>query len=186
MHHEATAHGSMSFFQSLSHRLGADPLDQAQSHHLVAEHPQRPVASAARRVAARQLDQPLFDVAAKLDRVRSRRLGPRRDRGVEALGDEPLANAGDRPQTASQGVGNLLIGPARLGNRVGQQQDTSVDQFAGGGLAGRNEPFQRGPFLFREGDAKLVPDSLPVRRTHHDGHGMSPGKQPVNRRLTAH
>ena len=57
------------FFQRLTHRFGADRINEAEDHHLVSQQLQRPTASATGRVCAGQLDQFLLDVPSDLDLV---------------------------------------------------------------------------------------------------------------------
>jgi len=113
------------------------------------------------RIAARQVDQALLHIPFDLDLVGPWRLGFALDRGLEALGDELLANAGDGPQTGSQGLRDVFI-EAFLRSGVGQQEDAGVREFAGSCLPGRNQKFQLGPLVHRQGDPILVHRGTPV------------------------
>ena len=59
------------FFQRLTHRFGADRVDEAKDQHLVSQQFQRPMALATGQVRAGQLDQFLLDVPSDLDLVRA-------------------------------------------------------------------------------------------------------------------
>jgi hypothetical protein len=120
----------MSFFQRLADGLGADRLDAAQRDQFVGEQLQGPLATALGWVGTSQADQLLLDVALDLDLVGPWRLGLVVQSSSEALGDEPLADAGDGPWADAQGGDDLVVGALQAGRGVGQQEDAGVGQLA--------------------------------------------------------
>ncbi len=113
-------------------------------------------------ITASQFDQPPFDIPLDLDLVRPKGLLATQDGDVHALGDQLLADTGDRSQAGAQGSDDLLIGtfvPERI---IGQQEDSSVGQFAGRRLAAGNHLFQVRPFLGRQSHPVLVHSRRPV------------------------
>ena len=73
------------------------------------------------RVAAGQPDQLLLDIPFDLDLVRAGRLRLVIQGSVAALGDKPLANAGDGSWTNPQSGDKVIIGLDRSWGNVGQQ-----------------------------------------------------------------
>ncbi len=107
-------------------------------------------------ITASQFDQPPFDIPLDLDLVRPKGLLATQDGDVHALGDQLLADTGDRSQAGAQGSDDLLIGtfvPERI---IGQQEDSSVGQFAGRRLAAGNQQFQVCPLLRCQSHPVLV------------------------------
>jgi hypothetical protein len=102
------------FFQRLTHRLGADRIDEAEDHHLVSQQLQRPMASATGRVCACQLDQLLLDVPFDLDLVWTRRLRPVINRSHQPFDDKSFSDPSDRFQAGSQRCDDFIV---RVRNR---------------------------------------------------------------------
>ena len=120
------------------------------------------MAAALGRLATGELDQALLDVPLDPDLGRPRRLAPATEGGVEPLGDEALADAGDRADPDPQRGDDLLIGvfvPERI---IGEQEDAGMGQLAGCRRAAGNQLLQPGTLLERQSYPILV-------------HGRSPG-----------
>jgi hypothetical protein len=100
------------FFQRLTHRFGADRIDEAEDHHLFSQQLQRPMASAAGRVRAGQLDQLLLNVPFDLDLVWTCRLRPVINRHLQSFDDESFSDPSDRFQAGSQGCDDFVVGVA--------------------------------------------------------------------------
>jgi hypothetical protein len=120
------------------------------------------VAAAARRVAASQLDEPLLDVPLDLDLAWPRGLPATADGGLDALGDQLLADTGDRSQAGPQRGDDFLIKAMVAEGVVGEQEDAGVGKFAGCRLAAGDQLLQRRPLLRRQSDPVLVHGSFPV------------------------
>jgi hypothetical protein len=99
------------------------------------------VATAFGRVAARQLDQPLFEVAFDLDLVRSRRLRLVVQGRRQALRDQPLADTTDGTNAHAQGSDDLVIGVVLARGGIRQQEDAGVGDPACCAFADGNEAF---------------------------------------------
>src|SRR5438093_781084 len=111
------------------------------------------MAPAPRWVAASQCYQLLFDVSLDLDVVRPWGLGLVVDGCLEALCDEPLPYAFDRPQTRCQRQNDFFI---RATFAVCLQEDSSMGQLSSCCLSRGNQTFQFSPFLRRKVDPILV------------------------------
>ena len=156
MHQVSTIHGLMSFFESLTDRLEADHIDQAQHDHLVSQELQGPTAPPPGRISARQFHEPLLDVPPDLDLVRPGRLGVVIQGRLESLGDEPLPDAGHSPWAGTQGRDNRFIGASPALRVVGQQKDVRMSQLARRGLSPGDQLLQRRPLLRAHGNSILL------------------------------
>jgi hypothetical protein len=111
------------------------------------------------------VDQLLLQVPLDLDLVRAGRLRLGVEGCPEALGDEPLADAGDGARAGAQSGDDVVVGVLAPGQGVGQQQDACMGQFAGGSLADGDQAFQFDPFLRRQGNSILVHRGTPLLET---------------------
>ena len=68
----------------------------------------------------------MLEVPLDLDLVGPGRLGAAIEGRRDALGDEPLANAGDGPGAGPQGVDDLLIGSFIPISGIGEEEDAGV------------------------------------------------------------
>ena len=116
------------FFQRLTHRFGADRIDQTQDDHFVGEQLQGPVTSPTGRVGAGQLDQFLFHVSFDLDLVRTCRLRPVIDRRLQSFDDKSSPDASDGLQAGTQGCDDFIVGVSFSPHAIRQQQNAGVGQ----------------------------------------------------------
>src|SRR5262249_44300759 len=114
---------------------------------LVGQQLQGPLAAARGRLAASQLDQPLFDVAFDLDLVRPLGLRPGVQGRREAGGDQAAADTAGGTEADAEGSGDLLLGVPAAGGGVRQRGGGGVGGSAGGPFAGGDQVFQVGSFL---------------------------------------
>jgi hypothetical protein len=135
------------FFQRLAHRLDADPIDEAEDDQFVGQQLQRPVATALGRIAAGQLDEPLFDIPLDLDLVRPRGLPLAQQGNVHSCRDQLAANPRHRPHAGAQSRDDLFVGVSLPAGIVGEQEDAGMGQFASRRLAAGHQLFQIALFL---------------------------------------
>ena len=91
--------------------------------------------------------------------------------GVEPLGGELGADAGDGHAVDVQGLRDALVGPAVGASRVGLQEDAGAAGGVGGVGAGVDQPLQRGAFLGGQADFNLARGC-----GHDDSPGGAPGE----------
>jgi hypothetical protein len=119
------------------------------------------VAAPARRIAAGQCEQLLFDVSLDLDLVWSGRLRPVLKGGFQTFRDESLPQALNRARAGAQGRDDLGLRIRLAEPRIRQQQNASMGQLPGRCFAYGNQLFQRKPFLHPESNPILVHRGTP-------------------------
>jgi len=144
----------------LAHRLGADRIDQSQDDQFVGQQVQGPATPPPGRIATSQLDQLSFDIPPDLDLARPRRLRPGVECPCESLGDQALADSTDGADADPQSGDDLVIGTLLTGG-VRQEEDPSVCELPGCGLADGDQVLQLSPFLLCQGNAILVHSEAP-------------------------
>jgi hypothetical protein len=68
----------------------------------------------------------LFEIALDLDLDRARRLGSRVQGHSEALGDQALAHAFDRPHADAEGIHDVRVGVFWAQGGIRQQEDAGM------------------------------------------------------------
>ena len=154
------------FFQRLTHRFGADRIDQTQDDHFVSEQLQRPVTSPTGRVGAGQLDQFLFHVSFNLDPVRTCRLWPAIDRRLQSFDDKSSPDASNSLQAGTQSCDDLIVGVSFSRHAVRQQQNTGVGQLTTGRFPSGHQLFHGRTFLRNQRDTILFHQSAPSLDVH--------------------
>jgi hypothetical protein len=81
---------------------------------------------------------------------------------VQPLGDQLVADTGNRPQAGAQSSADLLVGLFLSEGISRQEADAGMGQFAGRRFPAGNQLGQLRPFVFRQGDPILVHGSCPV------------------------
>jgi hypothetical protein len=119
------------------------------------------VAAPARRIAAGQFEQGLFDVALHLDLVRSGRLRPVVKGGFQTFRDASLPQAFNRARTGTQGRDDLGVRIRLAAPRIRQKQNARMGQLPGRCFAYGHHLFQRQPFLHCESNPILVHRGTP-------------------------
>jgi hypothetical protein len=119
------------------------------------------VAAPARRIAAGQCEQLLFDVALDLDLVWSRRLRPVVQGGFQTCRHASLPQALNRSRAGPQGRDNLSLRIRLSKLLIRQKQNASMGQLPGCCFAYGNQLFQLKPFLHRERNPILVHGGTP-------------------------
>jgi hypothetical protein len=114
------------------------------------------VAAAFGRVAARQLDQPLFDVSFDLDLVRPLRLRPGVQSRRQTGRDQSLADTTDSANADAEGSDDLVVGVRSTSGRVRHEEDAGMGQPTGRSLPSGNQVFQRGSFFHGQRDSVFV------------------------------
>jgi hypothetical protein len=114
------------------------------------------VAAPARRLAAGQFEQPLFDVSLDLDLVWSGRLRPVVQGGFQTFRDESLPQALNGARAGAQGRDDLGVRIRLAAPLIRQKQNARMGQLPGRGFAYGNQLFQLKPFLHRERNPILV------------------------------
>ena len=130
------------FFQRLTHRFGADRVDQAQDDHLVSEQLQGPVTSPTGWVSAGQLDQLLLRVSLDLDFVWACRLRSVIDRCLQSFDDESFSDPSDGVQTRTQSGDDFIVGVTCPMHAIRQQQNSGMSQLTTGGPPSGNQLLQ--------------------------------------------
>lgn len=133
------------------------------------------MAAARGGIATGQFDQALLDIPPDLDFVGARRLPSAQQGEIHPLGDQLLADPGDRPQTSAQSRDDLFIGLFFPGGVVGQQEDAGMGQLAGGRLPAGDQLLQVSPFVLRQGHPILVHSSSPVLGVSSSPDRQEPG-----------
>jgi hypothetical protein len=126
----------------------------------------------------------LLGVALDLDLLRPPRLGPVVQGSAEALGDEPLADAGDRAQARRQGGSDGRVVVWLAVGVIGRRQDAAVGQLAGGAVALADEACQLGAFLGRQRHPEFLHGASPFLDRVYPKVKERKDASPVNRRLT--
>jgi hypothetical protein len=119
------------------------------------------VAAPARRIAAGQFEQLLFDVALDLDLIRSRRLRPVVQGGFQTFCNESLPQALNGSWAGAQGRDDLGLCIRLTKPLIRQKQNASMGQLPGCCFAYRHQLFQLQPFLHRERNPILVHRGTP-------------------------
>jgi hypothetical protein len=119
------------------------------------------VAAPARRIAAGQFEQLLFNVSLDLDLVRSGRLRPVVKGGFQTFRNESLPQALNRSRAGAQGRDDLGLRIRLAEPLIRQKQNASMGQLPGRGFACGNQLFQLQPFLHRERNPILVHRGTP-------------------------
>jgi hypothetical protein len=119
------------------------------------------VAAPARRIAAGQFEQLLFDVSLNLDLVRSGRLWPVVKGGFETFRDESLPQALNRSWAGAQGRDDLSRRIRLAEPLIRQKQNARMGQLPGRCFTHGHQLFQLKPFLHRESNPILVHRGTP-------------------------
>jgi len=119
------------------------------------------VAAPARRIAAGQFAQRLFDVSLDLDLVRSGRLRPVVQGGFQPFRDEALPQAFNGARAGAQGRDDLGVRIRLAAPLIGQKQNARMGQLPGRCFAYGRHLFQRQPFLHCECNPILVHRGTP-------------------------
>jgi hypothetical protein len=119
------------------------------------------VAAPAWRLAAGQFEQRLFDVAFDLDLVRSGRLRPVVQGGLQPFRDESLPQTCNGARAGTQGRDDLGVRIRLAAPRIRQKQNARVGQLPGCCFAYGNYLFQLQPFLHCESNPILVHRGTP-------------------------
>jgi hypothetical protein len=119
------------------------------------------VAAPARRIAAGQFEQLLFDVALNLDLVRSGRLRPVVQGGFQTFRDEALPQACNGARAGPQGRDDFGVRIRLAASLIRQKQNARMGQLPGCCFAYGNHLFQLKPFLHRERNLILVHRGTP-------------------------
>jgi hypothetical protein len=154
------------FIQRLTHRFGADRIDEAEDNHFVSQELQSPMASATGWVRTGQLDQFLLDVPFDLDLVWACRLWPVIKRRFQSFDDKSLSDPSDRFQTGAQRCDDFIVGVATPMHPVRQQQDTSMGQLTTGRPPATNQVLQSRAFLRNQRNTILFHHSAPSLDVH--------------------
>lgn len=120
------------------------------------------MAAPARRIAAGQFKQLLFNVSLDLDLVRSGRLRPVVKGGLQTFCDESLPQTLNRARAGAQGRDDLGLRIRLAEPLVRQKQNASMGQLPGCCFACGNHLFQLKPFLHRERNPILVHRGTPI------------------------
>ena len=119
------------------------------------------MAAPARRIAAGQSEQPLFDVSLDLDLVWSGRLRPVVKGGFQTFRDESLPQALNGSRASAQGRDDLGVRIRLAAPLIRQKQNACMGQLPGRCFAYGNQLFQLKPFLHRESNPILVHRGTP-------------------------
>jgi len=119
------------------------------------------VAAPARRIAAGQFEQPLFDVALNLDLVRSGRLRPVGKGGFQTFHNESLPQAFNGARAGAQGRDDLGVRIRLAASLIRQKQNARMGQLPGRCFAYGHHLFQCKPFLHCESNPILVHRGTP-------------------------
>jgi len=120
------------------------------------------VAAPARRIAAGQFKQLLFNVALDLDLVRSGRLRPVVQGGFQTFRDQSLPQALNRARARAQGRDDLSLRIRLASPHIRQKQNARMGELPGRCFAGGNQLFQCKPFLSCQRNPILVHRGTPV------------------------
>lgn len=131
------------------------------------------MAATLRGITAGQFEQTLLDIPLDLDLVGARWLSSAQQGEVHPLGNQLLADTGNRPQAGAQGSDDLLIGVFLSAGIVGQQENAGMSQFAGRRLPSGNHLFQLGPFFLRQSHSIFVHSGYPVLKVSSSDHQES-------------
>ena len=122
------------FFQRLTHRFGADRIDQAQYDHLVSEQLQGPVTSPTGWVGAGQLHQLLLHVSFDLELLWTCRLRSVVDRCLQSFDDKSFPDPSDGFQAGTQSGDDFIVGVSFPAHTIRQQQNAGMGQLTTGRL----------------------------------------------------
>jgi len=119
------------------------------------------VAAPARRIAAGQFEQRLFDVALDLDLVRSGRLRPVVKGGGQTFRDESLPQAFNGARAGAQGRDDLGVRIRLAAPFIRQKHNARMGQLPGRCFAYGHHLFQRKSFPHCESNPILVHRGTP-------------------------
>jgi hypothetical protein len=82
--------------------------------------------------------------------------------GRKALRDKPLAHAGDGAGADTQGDDDVVIGSDQSWRGIGQQENTPMEEFPGGGLPNGDQALQASTLFGGQCHAILVHSRTPL------------------------